>query len=191
VIAYYSTTIFIESGYSTNSALLASMGTGILNWVFAIPALFTIDRWGRRNLLLFTFPFLAIFLLWTGFSFWFTANQTKVGMVTTGMYLFEVFYSPGEGPVPFTYSAEAFPVHVRDVGMSWATATTWCFNFILSFTWPHLLSAFKPQGAFGWYGAWCVILWFWILLAVPETKVSFTPIRDSAVSLCVGVTVLG
>ena len=81
VIAYYSTTIFIESGYSTTSALLASMGTGILNWVFAIPAVFTIDRWGRRNLLLFTFPFLSIFLLWTGFSFWFQGNKTKVGMV--------------------------------------------------------------------------------------------------------------
>ncbi|KAJ9608829.1 hypothetical protein H2200_006600 [Cladophialophora chaetospira] len=170
VIAYYSTTIFIESGYSTTSALLASMGTGILNWVFAIPAVFTIDRWGRRNLLLFTFPFLSIFLLWTGFSFWFHDTKTKVGMVTTGMYLFEVFYSPGEGPVPFTYSAEAFPVHVRDVGMSFATATTWCFNFILSFTWPHLLTAFKPQGAFGWYGAWCLILWVLILLFVPETK---------------------
>jgi hypothetical protein len=61
------------------------MGTGILNWVFAIPAVFTIDRWGRRNLLLFTFPFLAITLLWTGFSFWFHDNKTKVGMVTTGM----------------------------------------------------------------------------------------------------------
>ncbi|KAK4942861.1 hypothetical protein LTR10_017437 [Elasticomyces elasticus] len=170
VIAYYSTTIFIESGYSTTDALLASMGTGILNWVFALPAVFTIDRWGRRVLLLFTFPFLAIFLLWTGFSFWIKNNKAKVGMVTTGMYLFECFYSPGEGPVPFTYSAEAFPVTHRDVGMSFATATTWCFNFILSFSWPHLLSAFKPQGAFGWYGAWCLILWVLILLFVPETK---------------------
>jgi MFS family permease len=125
VIAYYSTTIFLESGYSRSSALLASMGTGILNWVFALPAVFTIDRWGRRNLLLFTFPFLCGTLLWTGFSFWFKNNKTKVGMVTTGMYLFEIFYSPGEGPVPFTYSAEAFPIHVRDVGMSWATATTY------------------------------------------------------------------
>lgn len=66
------------------------MGTGILNWVFAIPALFTIDLWGRRNLLLFTFPFLSMFLLWTGFSFWAQDTQLKVGMVTTGMYLFEV-----------------------------------------------------------------------------------------------------
>jgi len=171
VIAYYSTTIFTQSGYSTSSALLASMGTGILNWVFAIPAFLTIDTWGRRNLLLFTFPFLAICLFWTGFSFWINkVRPTRVAMVTTGMYLFEVFYSPGEGPVPFTYSAEAFPLHVRDVGMSWATATTWCFNFILSFTWPHLLTAFKPQGAFGWYAGWCIIGWFLVLLFVPETK---------------------
>ncbi|KAK2767414.1 hypothetical protein FQN54_003570 [Arachnomyces sp. PD_36] len=174
VIAYYSTTIFIESGYSTSSALLASMGTGILNWVFALPAFFTIDTWGRRNLLLFTFPFLSIFLFWSGFSFWIEAgikeSKKRLAMVTTGMYLFEVFYSPGEGPVPFTYSAEAFPLNVREVGMSWATATTWCFNFILSFTWPHLVSAFKPQGAFAWYATWCLIGWVLVLLFVPETK---------------------
>lgn len=174
VIAYYSTTIFADSGYSIQEALLASMGTGILNWVFAIPAFLTIDTWGRRNLLLFTFPWLAICLLWAGFSFWIEpdnpTSKARVAMVTTGMYLFEVFYSPGEGPVPFTYSAEAFPLHVREVGMSWATATTWCFNFILSFTWPMLLRAFKPQGAFGWYAAWCVIGWFLVLLFVPETK---------------------
>ncbi|KAL4738772.1 general substrate transporter [Aspergillus similis] len=174
VIAYYSTSIFLNSGYSVQEALLASMGTGILNWVFAIPAFLTIDTWGRRNLLLFTFPFLSIWLLWAGFSFWIEANNStsrkRVAMVTTGMYLFEVFYSPGEGPVPFTYSAEAFPLHVREVGMSWATATTWCFNFILSFTWPMLERAFKPQGAFGWYAAWCLIGWWLVLLFVPETK---------------------
>ncbi|RWR00157.1 MFS sugar transporter [Paecilomyces variotii] len=159
VIAYYSTTIECDdSGYSIQSALLASMGTGILNWVFALPAFFTIDTWGRRNLLLFTFPFLAI------------TFKKRLAMVTTGMYLFEVFYSPGEGPVPFTYSAEAFPLHVREVGMSWATATTWCFNFVLSFTWPHLVNAFQPQGAFGWYAAWCIVGWFLVLLFVPETK---------------------
>lgn len=174
MIAYYSTTIFTDAGYGIKSALLASMGTGILNWVFALPAFFTIDTWGRRNLLLFTFPFLALFLFWSGFSFWidegFDQSKKRLAMVTTGMYLFEVFYSPGEGPVPFTYSAEAFPLNVREVGMSWATATTWAFNFILSFTWPHLLSTFKPQGAFAWYATWCLIGWVLVLLFVPETK---------------------
>ncbi|KAI5290953.1 hypothetical protein KEM52_000299, partial [Ascosphaera acerosa] len=170
IIAYYSTTIFVESGFSMSSALLASMGTGILNFVFAIPAFFTIDTYGRRTLLLFTFPFLCIFLLWTGFSFYIDDRLTKVGMVTAGMYLFEVFYSPGEGPVPFTYSAEAFPLHIREVGMSWATAVTWAFNFVISFTWPHLLTTFKVQGAFGWYAAWCIVGWFAVLLFMPETK---------------------
>ena len=179
VIAYYSTTIFLNGGYSENSALLASMGTGILNWVFALPAFFTIDTFGRRNLLLVTFPFLAIFLFWTGFSFWLdppppgseiSTSKRRLGMITTGMYLYECFYSPGMGPVPFSYSAEAFPLHVREVGMSWATATTWCYNFILSFTWPLLQTAFTSQGAFGWYGGWCIILWVLVFLFLPETK---------------------
>ena len=86
------------------------------------------------------------------------------------MYLFEVFYSPGLGPVPFTYSAESFPLHVREVGMSWATATTWCFNFVISFAWPSMQTTFKPQGGFGWYAAWCIIGWFLVLFFMPETK---------------------
>lgn len=54
--------------------------------------------------------------------------------------------------------------------MSFATATTWFWNFVLSITWPSLVLAFKPQGAFGWYAAWCMILWVLILLFVRETK---------------------
>ena len=77
---------------------------------------------------------------------------------------------PGEGPVPFTYSAEAFPLYIRDVGMSFATSTTWLFNFIVALTFPRLLTAFKPQGAFGWYAGWNLIGWVLILLFVPETK---------------------
>ncbi|KAG1790029.1 hypothetical protein EV424DRAFT_971086, partial [Suillus variegatus] len=61
--------------------------------------------------------------------------------------LFAIFYSPGEGPVPFTYSAEAFPLYIHDIGMSFATATTWFWNFILSITWLSLVLAFKQQDA--------------------------------------------
>lgn len=98
------------------------MGTGILNWVFALPAVFTIDTFGRRFLLLVTFPFLCLTLLWTGFSFFIGTTDaednctsmctTRTAMITTGMYLYEVFYSPGMGPVPFSYSAEVFPIQV-------------------------------------------------------------------------------
>ena len=115
---------------------------------------------------------MAVFLLFTGFSFFIpeSMNTSRIGCIAAGIYLFGAVYSPGEGPVPFTYSAEAYPLYVRAYGMSLATATTWFFNMVLSITWPSLQTSFKPQGAFGWYAAWNIIGWALVLLFVPETK---------------------
>jgi hypothetical protein len=68
VIAYYSSTIFQQSGFTVIESLLASWGFGALNFLMAIPAIYTIDTFGRRNLLLTTFPLMSIFLLVTGFA---------------------------------------------------------------------------------------------------------------------------
>jgi len=136
----------------------------------AIPAVYTTDTFGRRNLLLTTFPLMSLCLFFTGFSFWIPKGNAQVGCVALGLYLFGIVYSPGEGPVPFTYSAEAYPLYIRAQGMSLATATTWFFNFVLSVTWPSLLKAFKPQGAFSWYAVWNIIGFFGVLFLVPETK---------------------
>ncbi|KAL7271887.1 hypothetical protein RUND412_005329 [Rhizina undulata] len=170
VIAYYSTVIFSESGFSNIEALLASLGFGIINFLFAVPAVYTIDTFGRRNLLLTTFPLMSIFLLFTGFSFWIEDNRTRVACVALGIYLFGIVYSPGEGPVPLTYSAEAYPLYVRDVGMSISTATLWGFNWLLSMTWLPLVRALKPQGAFGYYAGWNIVGFVLVLLFLPETK---------------------
>jgi sugar porter (SP) family MFS transporter len=170
VIAYYSTTLFIEAGFTRTKAILVTMGTGLVNWLFAIPAMYTIDTYGRRNLLLVTFPCMAACLLLTGFGFWVEEGTKRTGVVALGIFLFMVFYSPGEGPVPFTYSAEAFPLYIRDLGMSYATSVCWLFNFVLSISFPALLKAFKPQGAFGYYAAWCMIGWVVVLFTLPETK---------------------
>lgn len=171
VIAYYSSTVFREAGSSEISALGATLGFGALNWLFALPGFFTIDTFGRRTLLLVTFPLMCIFLLMVGMAFFIPAeSKARLAVVALGIYLHCMAYSPGEGPVPFTYSAEAFPLYVRETGMSLATAITWFFNFILALTFPRLLTAFTPQGAFGWYSAWCFIGWLLILMFVPETK---------------------
>lgn len=113
---------------------------------------------------------MGVFLLIAGFGFLIHDRQGQLAMVTTGIYIFSAIYSSSEGPVPFTYSAEAFPLYIRDLGMSWATATCWFFNFILAFTWPRLQNAFTPTGAFGWYAAWNVIGFFLVLWFLPETK---------------------
>ncbi|KAM0324480.1 hypothetical protein ACHAPQ_008339 [Fusarium lateritium] len=172
VIAYYSTSIFRDGGYSLSEALLVSMGGGIINFLFAIPAIYTIDTFGRRNLLLVTFPLMAACLFFTGgvFNIPESNRDPRIACITTGLYLFMAVYSPGLGPVPFTYSAEAFPLHIRDIGMASSTAITWGFNFIISFTWPALRRSFGDTGAFSWYGAWNIFGWVFCYFLLPETK---------------------
>lgn len=128
------------------------------------------DTFGRRNLLLVGFPLMSLCLFFTGSSFYIPPGQAQLACVAVGMYLFMVIYSPSEGPVPFTYSAEAFPLHIRDIGMSSATAITWGFNFIISFTWPKLREAFGDAGAFYWYAAWNIFGWIFAYFLLPETK---------------------
>ena len=75
-------------------------------------------------------------MLFTGFSFYIpSTSPAHVGCIALGIYLFGIVYSPGEGPVPFTYSAEAYPLYVRTIGMSLATATTWFFNYAAGRVW--------------------------------------------------------
>lgn len=116
IIAFYSSTVFVNGGFSPKQALLASWGFGLVNFLFAFPAVWTIDTWGRRALLLFTFPQMAWTLLAAGFCFWIPTGQAHIALVALFIFLFAAFYSPGEGPVPFTYSAEVFPLSHR--GMS-------------------------------------------------------------------------
>lgn len=171
IISFYSATIFAEAGYSARNALIASFGTGLVNWVFAFPAVFTIDRWGRRNLLLFTFPQMAWTLLATGFSFYMPeSNSARVPLIAFFIYLFMAFYSPGEGPVPFTYSAEVFPLTHRDLGMGYAVATNMFWAAVLALTFPRMLRAMSPVGAFGFYAGLNVTAFVMIFFLVPETK---------------------
>ncbi|KAJ5684190.1 uncharacterized protein N7477_000535 [Penicillium maclennaniae] len=171
IIAFYSSTIFQQAGASTTGALFASWGFGAVNFLFAFPAIWTIDTYGRRALLLFTFPQMAWTLLAAGFCFWIPGNGgAHLAAVALFIFLFAAFYSPGEGPVPFTYSAEVFPLSHREVGMSWAVATCLGWAAVLSITFPRMLHAMTPTGAFGFYAGLNVTALVMIFLFVPETK---------------------
>ena len=171
IMSFYSSTIFTSAGASNKNALLASWGFGLVNFVFAWPAIRTIDTYGRRSLLLFTFPQMAWTLLAAGFcSLIPTTSKAHLGLVAFFMFLFAAFYSPGEGPVPFTYSAEVFPLSHREVGMSWAVATCLFWASVLSITFPKMLDALTPTGAFCFYAGLNICAFVMIFLWVPETK---------------------
>ncbi|ERT00947.1 hypothetical protein HMPREF1624_02182 [Sporothrix schenckii ATCC 58251] len=170
IISFYSSTIFEQSGISAYTALWASFGFGLINFIFAWPAVFTMDTWGRRTLLLFTFPNMFWTLLTAGLCYLINDKNARIAAVATFIYLFAAFYSPGEGPVPFMYSAEVFPLSHREIGMSWAVATNNFWASILSLTLPRMLSAMQPAGVFGFYAGLNLVALFLIFIAVPETK---------------------
>ncbi|RMJ23200.1 galactose-proton symport [Aspergillus sp. HF37] len=171
IIAFYSSTVFVEAGASVTEALFASFGFGLVNFLFAFPAVWTIDTFGRRTLLLFTFPQMTWTLLAAGLCNLIPKHLTAhLALVALFVFMFAAFYSPGEGPVPFTYSAEVFPLTHREVGMSWAVATCFFFAAILSITFPPMLQAMTVTGAFGFYAGLNVVALVMIFLWLPETK---------------------
>jgi MFS family permease len=152
-------------------ALVASFGFGLVNFLFAFPALWTIDTFGRRNLLLFTFPQMTWCLLAAALSSLIPKGATAhLALVALFVFLFAAFYSAGEGPVPFAYSAEVFPLSHREVGMAWAVATCFFWSAVLSITFPTLLAQLGQPGAFGFYAGLNLVAFILIFFLVPETK---------------------
>jgi MFS family permease len=137
--------------FQSSRYLVADILTAFSSFVFAFPALFTIDTFGRRTLLLFTFPQMAWTLLAAGLCFLLPEGKARLGTVAAFIFLFAAFYSPGEGPVPFTYSAEVFPLAQREIGMGFSVAVCLGWAFVLSLTFPRMLEVMGPTGAFGFY----------------------------------------
>lgn len=99
IIAFYSSTVFVNAGYNAKQALLASFGFGLVTFIFAIPAVYTMDTFGRRNLLLFTFPNMAWTLIAAGCCFLMDANNSaRVPLIAFFVFLFGAFYGPGASP---------------------------------------------------------------------------------------------
>ncbi|KAM0266922.1 hypothetical protein ACHAPA_006491 [Fusarium lateritium] len=171
IIAFYSSTIFIQAGANNITALLVSWGFGMTMFVFAFPALYTIDTWGRRALLIATFPFMFLTLLGTGMSFYIpSSSDAHLGMIAFFIFAFVAFYSPGEGPCAFVYSAEVFPLSHREIGMSWAVATNNFWAAVLGLTFPRMLLALTPAGSFGFYAGLNIVALVAIFLFMPETS---------------------
>jgi hypothetical protein len=93
IVAFYSSTIFKTAGYSNQQALLASWGFAAITFVFAIPAWYTIDTFGRRTLLLWAFPFMAICLFVTGGVYGLPVDSSaRLPLIVTFVYIFVALF---------------------------------------------------------------------------------------------------
>ncbi|TEA20590.1 putative polyol transporter 1 [Colletotrichum sidae] len=171
IIAFYSSTIFQQAGYSTRDCLLASMGFGFVTFVFAFPAVYMMDTFGRRNLLLSTFPNMAGCLLAAGFSFAISASSSaRVPLIAFFIYLFAAMYGPGIGPLPSIYFSEAFPLSHREIGSALTICVNNAVGSALTLTFPELLHKLGVTGAFCLYAGLNLFAFAVIFSIIPETK---------------------
>jgi hypothetical protein len=149
-------------------AVIATMIIGLLNFIFGLPALKYIDRsqWGRRSLLIYTLPVMSIFMFIAAFGFQISDPTAKLAIVLFGIISFVIFYSPGLGPVPFTLSAECYPLYIRDLGMSFATAINWILHFVVAMTFLPMTNTrnFGNTGAIAFYAFMNLVGYFLVYL---------------------------
>ncbi|GJQ13561.1 hypothetical protein GpartN1_g5352.t1 [Galdieria partita] len=150
-------------------SVAVSLFPGFVNMVATVIVYFTIDRYGRRTLQLVTFPIMFLMLLMVLFSFY-GDKKVNLAFFIIGVIFFIIAYSPGAGPVPWTFCAEVFPTYVRAAGTTITTFAVNAFDFALSFSWPSMKKAWGPQGGFGFYAGFNFLGIVMQFLFLPETK---------------------
>lgn len=162
VLAFYSSTFFQGIGKKSDEraskdamdALWLSWGIGLANFIFTAPAYYLIDKRGRRFLLLVTYPGMAASMLAASLSFMISVDSSaRIAVIAFFMFVFIFFYSWGQGPVPFAYSSEVFPLLNREAGMSFAVFVNLFGAGILTMFVPQLTSALAYGDSDGAYAA--------------------------------------
>jgi len=170
VFMYYVDYMFTDLiGISDRKAVLASLIAGFTNAIFTLPVYWIIDKYGRRSLQLWTFPIMCAMQVLALFSYYGT-KWVNFGLFMLAVFVFIAAYSPANGPVPWVYCPEIFPLYVRAQGMAITTFFNYLFNFVVSYSWPDMLNKLKAQGGYGFYAAAIAAGWVLLFFFMPETK---------------------
>ena len=159
--------------FSTNTALVNMVGTGAVNLVFTLVALFTVDKWGRKPLMLFGFASLTVVYLVIGQCFSMTAATP--GAVNPYVFLALVLgaigcYAMSLAPVTWVLISEIFPNRIRGAAMSIAVGALWLACFVLTYTFPIMKERLGVSGTFRVYAGICAVGFAFILFFLRETK---------------------
>jgi sugar porter (SP) family MFS transporter len=171
-VIYYAPTIIQFTGVdSASSAIVASLGVGIINIGATLVALRLIDRKGRRPLLMVGVSGMVIALVVLGAAFLGNAGTTIISVIAIGSLMgYVAAFAISLGPIFWLMNSEIYPLKVRSKAAGVGTMANWSSNFVISLTFLPLINLLGRSGAFWAYAAVGVVtLWFcWKL--VPETK---------------------
>jgi SP family xylose:H+ symportor-like MFS transporter len=173
VFLYYAPEIFKQLGFQVDAALMATVCVGVVNLTFTVLAIWTVDRLGRKPLMLLGAAGMGVCLFTAGAAF---QLHVLAGWVVALILGYIACFALSVGPVTWVILSEIFPNSIRGRALSVATFTLWSANFVVSQTFPMmnendwLIANFNHGFPFYVYGAFCVVLLAVVWLGVPETK---------------------
>jgi MFS transporter, SP family, xylose:H+ symportor len=165
-VLYYTGYIFTSAGADKTSALLQSVIIGLTLLVFTLSALFAIDHFGRRKLMLVGSVGYILSLSAVAYSFY-----TGVGgwLLLASLLVFVASHAFGQGAVIWVFIGEIFPNSVRARGQALGVGIHWILAAAISWTFP-VIAASSGGHAFAFYGVCMVGQLLWVLFLMPETK---------------------
>lgn len=167
VIFNYAQEIFQSAGYEIGDVLFNIVVTGVVNVVFTVVAIFTVDRLGRRALMLLGAGGLCGIYLILGVCYYF--QVTGFFMIVL-VVLAIACYAMTLGPCTWVLISELFPNRVRAVAVATCTFALWVGSSTLTYTFPLLNSALGSYGTFWIYSAVCLSGLLFFAFRLPETK---------------------
>ena len=167
VIFNYAQEIFVGAGFDVDGMFINIVITGIANVIFTIIALYTIEKWGRRTLILLGAGGLGLIYLTLGTCYFLEVKG--VMMVVLVVSAISV-YAMTLGPVTWTLLAEIFPNRVRGIAMATCTFALWVGCCTLTFSFPSMNAALGSSGTFWIYSAICGCAFVFLFRNCPETK---------------------
>jgi sugar porter (SP) family MFS transporter len=164
---YYSSRIFQEAGLGESTALLSSIGIGVVNLVFTLLGVFLIDKLGRKVLMYIgsvgyiislSLVAMAFFLHWEGMA------------VPIFLFLFIAAHAIGQGAVIWVFISEIFPNHLRASGQAFGSTTHWVLAAIIPSLIPYLFSTVGAGTVFLFFAVMMVFQLLFVAFMMPETK---------------------
>ncbi|SEF81723.1 MFS transporter, SP family, sugar porter [Xylanibacter ruminicola] len=167
VIFNYAQEIFVGAGFDVDDMFINIVITGIANVVFTVVALYTIEKWGRRTLVLLGAGGLGMIYLILGSCYF--MGMTGILMVALVVAAISV-YAMTLAPVTWTLLAEIFPNRVRGIAMATCTFALWVGCCTLTFSFPSMNAALGSSGTFWIYSGICICAFIFLFRCCPETK---------------------
>jgi len=173
VVLYYAPEIFKNMGSVTDTALLQTVIVGIVNLIFTLIAIMTVDKFGRKPLMIIGAIGMAFSMLALGTSFY--MESIGIGALIY-MLIYVASFAMSWGPVAWVLLSEIFPNKIRGRALAIAVAVQWISNYLVSWTFPimnknsYLVETFHNGFAYWIYGIMAILAALFVWKFIPETK---------------------